>query len=123
MIKEIEDQEKLEKETREKELEEKVEMPRKTKGICNRLVKPPEFKTKVANFFQQITNLDTDTFIYRKKNYQAGIAIQPNELLEDPLLKPILENKSPPKTPAKNFFLGYLDYEQDNRPYYEDTMN
>ncbi len=59
----------MEKETREKELEEKIEMPRKTKGICNRLVKPPEFKTKVANFFQQITNLDTDTFIYRKKNY------------------------------------------------------
>ena len=100
MIKEIEDQERLEKETREKELEEKFEMPRKTKGICNRLVKPPEFKSKVANFFQQITNFETDTFIYRKKNYQAGIAIQPNELHEDPLLKPILENKSPPKTPA-----------------------
>jgi hypothetical protein len=40
MIKEIEDQEKMEKEMREKELEEKVEMPRKTRGICNRLVKP-----------------------------------------------------------------------------------
>ncbi len=47
--------------------------------------------------------------------------MQPNELLEDPLLKPIIESKSPPKSP--NFFMGYLDYELDNRPYYEDTMN
>ena len=69
MIKEIEDQEKLEKEQKEKEFEEKVDMPRKTKGILNRLVKPPHFKTKVANFYQQISNRETDTIIYRKKNY------------------------------------------------------
>ena len=59
----------------DKENEEKIVVTRKTKGICSREVRGPEFRTKVSHFMQQLSNKQNETFIYRKKNYQAGIAI------------------------------------------------
>jgi hypothetical protein len=36
----------------EKENEEKIVVTRKTKGICSREVRGPEFRTKVSHFMQ-----------------------------------------------------------------------